>query len=131
MTTVKVEAQLTLDELVKAVEQLSLPELEQFVSQAIALQSQRKAPSLSKDEAKLFRQINQAVPAEVQQRYDELIEKRRLETLMPDEYNELLRLTDTVEVQQALAIEAMAQLAIIRQISLADLMAQLGIQAPH
>ncbi|WP_042341296.1 DUF790 family protein [Calothrix sp. PCC 7507] len=46
MSTVKVEVQLSSEELLKAVEQLSQADLERFVSQVIALQAQRKASSL-------------------------------------------------------------------------------------
>jgi hypothetical protein len=45
MTVIRVEAQLTSDELVKAVAQLDAPELERFAAQIIALQARRKAPS--------------------------------------------------------------------------------------
>jgi hypothetical protein len=46
MSTVKVEVQLSSDELLKAVEQLNQTDLERFVSQVIAIQAQRKALNL-------------------------------------------------------------------------------------
>ena len=130
MPTVQVEAQLSFDELLKAVEQLSLPELEQFVLQVIALQARRKAPSLPQDEAKLLLKINQGVPPDIQKRYDELIAKRRAETLTPDEHSELLRLTDQVEETEAKRMEYMAELARLRKTSLTALMKDLGIRPP-
>lgn len=48
MASVQVKAQLTYDELVKAVEQLNLHDLEKFVSQVISLQAKKKAKSFSK-----------------------------------------------------------------------------------
>ncbi|MCG6138932.1 MAG: hypothetical protein MET45_30840 [Nostoc sp. LLA-1] len=54
MSTVKLEVQLSSAELIKAVEQLSHEDLEQFVSQVILLQAQRKASNLQKPEAELL-----------------------------------------------------------------------------
>ena len=64
MTVIKLEAQLPSDELIKAVEQLEAPELEQFVAQVLALQARRKAPSLPRAEAELLQRINRGVPAD-------------------------------------------------------------------
>jgi hypothetical protein len=44
MTIIQVEAQVSTDELLKAVSQLSPPELEQFVFRILALEAQHKAP---------------------------------------------------------------------------------------
>ena len=130
MSTVHVEAQLSSDELLKAIQQLSLPELEQFVSQVIALQAQRKAPSLPQVEAELLIKINQGVALEVQRRYDELIAKRRAETLTPDEHDELLCLTDQIEQLEAHRAEYLSELAHLRRTSLTELMQNLDIRPP-
>jgi hypothetical protein len=47
--------------LLKAVNQLSLPDLEQFVSQVLVLQAQRRANSLPQSEAELLLKINQGI----------------------------------------------------------------------
>jgi len=39
-------------------------------------------------------------PDDIQVRYDELIAKRQAETLTPDEYKELLRLTKQIELNR-------------------------------
>lgn len=130
MPIVQVEAQLSTDELLKAVEQLSQPELDKFVFQVIGLQAQRKAPSLPQVEAELLLKINQGVPPEVQKRYEELITKRQAATLTPDEYNELLCLTDRIENLEARRMEYLAELARLRKTSLTALMETLGIRTP-
>ncbi|WP_293091909.1 hypothetical protein [Moorena sp. SIOASIH] len=84
----------------------------------MSLQAQRKAPSLSSDQARLLITINQGLPPDLQNRYDELIEKRRMEMLTPEQYRELLGLSDQVETIEAKRVEAMAELARLRQISL-------------
>ncbi|HLP91847.1 MAG TPA: STAS/SEC14 domain-containing protein [Nostocaceae cyanobacterium] len=127
MSTIKLEIQLSAQELLKAVEQLSQSELEQFVSQVIAIQAQKKAASLPQKEADLLIKINQRTPADIQQRYDELIEKRDDETLTPAEYNELLELTNQIENWDAQRIENLSELASLRGISLVQLMENLGI----
>jgi hypothetical protein len=130
MSTVRIEAQLPTDELLKAVGQLSQPELEQFVFQVIALRAQRKAPSLPRAESELLLKINQGASPDVQKRYGELISKRRAETLTPDEYNELLRLTEQTEALEARRVEYLAELARLRNTTLAALMKDLGIRKP-
>jgi hypothetical protein len=80
---------------------------------------------MSNNEAELLLQINQGLPPEIQQRYQELIAKRRSETLTSDEYSELLRLTGTVESLEAKRVESLAELAIHRKTSITALMEQL------
>lgn len=128
MSIVKLEVQLSSEALLKAVEQLSLPDFEQFVSQVIALQAQRKASNLPQAEAELLLKINQGIPSNTQKLYDELIAKRDAETLTNDEYIELLHLTEQIEKYQAKHIEYLSELARLRGISLTALMENLGIQ---
>jgi hypothetical protein len=118
------------EELLKAARKLSLSELEKFVSQVIALQAQRRAPSLPKAESELLLKINQGIPEDVWKRYNDLITKRRAETLTPDEYDELLRLTDQIEALNVRRIEYLSELASLRKTSLSNLMEQLGIRTP-
>ena len=130
MPTVQVQAELSVDELIEAASQLSQSELEQFVAQVLALQARRKAPSLSQEETALLMRINSGLPAEVRRRYQELIDKRREERLTQNEYEELLRLTDTAEKRQAERLEAMVELARLRNVPLPELMQTLGIKQP-
>lgn len=130
MSTIKVEIQLTSEELLKAVEQLSQPDLEQFVYQVIALQAQRRATNLPQAEAELLVKINQVIASDTQKHYDELIAKRQAETLTSDEHKELLHLTEQIEKLQAQRIENLASLAGLRGTSLTELMENLGIRTP-
>jgi hypothetical protein len=128
MPTLKIEAQLSKNELLQAAEQLSSVELEQFVQEILALSAKRKAPSLSHNESDLLLKINQGVKGEIQQRYNLLVEKRQAETLTSEEYQELLDLTHKVEEHQVMRLKYLSQLARVRQISLSQLVEQLGIQ---
>ncbi|MFW6358397.1 MAG: STAS/SEC14 domain-containing protein [Chroococcales cyanobacterium] len=128
MPTVKVEAQLSKEDLLQAVQQLSKTELEEFTQEILALKAQQNSPSLNKDEAQLLLKINEGLPLEIQQRYQQLIEKRQSETLTESEYQELLELTDVTEAKQAKRIQDLAHLAQLRQTSVSALIEQLGIQ---
>ena len=130
MPTVQVEAQLTTDELLRAVQQLDKTELEKFVFQVVNLRAKQQAPSLPKNEAELLQKINQGLPKELLKKYNELVSKRQAEDLSPDEYNELLKLTDQVEKLEAHRVEYLAEMARLRQASMTDLMNSLGIQSP-
>lgn len=128
MSTIKVEVQLSSEELLRAVEQLSLPDLEKFVSKIIVLQAQRKASNLPQAEAELLLKINQSVPLDIHKHYEELSVKRQTETLTLDEHRELLHLNEQIEKEQAQRIENLVELARLRGISLPTLMEDLGIQ---
>lgn len=130
MSTIKVEVQLSSEELLKAVDQLSLPDLEEFVSQVLVLQAQRQASTLSQAEAELLLKINQGIPSDIQKRYEELMAKRQAETLTHEEHGELLQLTEQIEKLQAQRIECLAELAHLRGTSISALMEKLGIQVP-
>jgi hypothetical protein len=130
MAVVQVEAQVPTDELLKAVGQLSQPDLEQFVFQVIALHAKRQAPNLSHAESELLLKINEGLPADLQQRYADLIVKRQAETLTADEYTELLQLTQQVEQLEVHRVEYLAELARRRGTSLTALMENLGIRPP-
>ena len=130
MPTIQVEAQLSTDKLLKAVGQLNQAELEQFVCQIIKLRAQRQVHVLSQGEAQLLLKINEGLPPEVQKRYDELIAKRREESLTPDEYDDLLRLSAENENMEARRMEYFVELARYRKVSLTDLMESMGIRSP-
>jgi hypothetical protein len=130
MSVVQVKTELPFDELLKAIEQLNLADLERLLSQVLALQAQRKAPNLSKTETELLLKINQGLPVHVQQRFDELVTKRQAETLTVEEHQELLRLTDQIEKSDARRVQYMAELARLRGLSLTALMEELGITPP-
>lgn len=128
MPTVKIEAQISALDLLQAVEQLSQTELEQFVEQILQVKAQRIAPSLSTNESELLIKINQDLPQELRQLYQTLIEKRNQENLTEAEYQQLLELTEQVEKYQAQRLEYLTQLAQIRQLSLTNLIAQMGLK---
>jgi len=130
MPTVQLKAELSADDLLQAVGQLDPTELHQFVLRVLALRARRQAPSLPCSESELFQQINEGLPQPVWERSKGLIEKRRQQTLTGEEHEELIRLTDQVEKQEAKRAEALVALAQLRHVSLTQLLTELGIRPP-
>ncbi|MEA5549680.1 STAS/SEC14 domain-containing protein [Anabaena cylindrica UHCC 0172] len=128
MPTVKVDAQLSALDLLQAAQQLTQPELEQFIEQILQIKAQRIAPSLSLKEFELLENIHQDLPQELQDLYQNLIGKRNQEILTESEYQQLLKLTEQVENHQAQRLEYLTQLAQIRQLPLTTLITQMGIK---
>lgn len=130
MPTIHVEARVSGDDLLDAARQLGPAEFEQFMAKVLDLRAERAAPRIPAAEADLLLRINAGLPDDLRRRYDDLAAKRGAETLTPDEYAELLRLTENVERRQADRVAALAELARLRGVSLAAVMNQLGIRAP-
>jgi hypothetical protein len=128
MPVIQLEAQLSMEQLFKAVQQMPQNELEKFVAWVLALRAQYYVPRLSEAESELLLKINRGLPFNLQRRYDELTEKRRAETLTPNEHEELLRLTEQVEKLHVERLEYLCKLSDLRQVPLPALMDELGIQ---
>ena len=120
------------EQVMKVVELLPDDELDQFVKKVMVYRAQRKAPHLSARESELLLKINRGLSDDLLQRWEELIDKRDNDLLTPEEYAELLKLTEQVEWFDSERAECLAELALLRGIPLPDLMQQLGIQKqPH
>jgi hypothetical protein len=128
---VKSEVKIDFDQLLDGVTQLDTPALEHLLSQLSVVLARRKAPSLSRQESLLLQKINRGLPTTTQQRYAELRAKLHSETIAADEYQELLGLIDEVELADANRLQALIELAHLRNISLAEIMDQLSIHPPQ
>ena len=115
------------DELIKAANQLNESDLNRFLQQVVTLRTQRKASVLSVEEAQLLAKINQAIPATLQEQYQRLRTKREEESLTSQEHSQLIELSKQIEQLSAERLEALATLAQLRQVSLSELMSQLGL----
>jgi hypothetical protein len=122
------QIKIDLDEVLHGLARLGSKELEQFVDKVIALQAQRRAPSLPKDETDLLQQINRGLPADIRQRYDALNAKLYDETIAPEEHEELLTLIDRIELADAERMRLLIALARLWSVSVDTLMEQLGIR---
>ncbi|NEQ25829.1 MAG: STAS/SEC14 domain-containing protein [Microcoleus sp. SIO2G3] len=109
------------ESIVQVISTLS-PEEQALVRQKLAI------VSLPPSEAELISQIRQALLPDIEERYRELREKLQAEMLSVAEHQELLALTDTIEQADANRLQRLITLAQMRQVSLPDLMDQLGLQ---
>ena len=130
MTTVqfKSEVSIELDQLLTGVAQLDTPDLEKLLIQVRRVLAHRQNPSLPKLELELLQKINQALPEEIQQKYNDLSAKMRSLTITPEEHQDLLKLIDVVEQADSDRLQYLIQLSQLRNISLTELMQQLQIQ---
>jgi hypothetical protein len=92
--------------------------------------TQKETPSLLRSEAQLLQQINVGFSKEEWIEYHALIAKRRTGTLLPDELQALIQFADRREQANAQRIQALVELAQLRQTSLDALMDELGIHTP-
>jgi hypothetical protein len=122
---------LSTEQILSAMEQLSPAELEKLVPHVIALGAARRAPHLEPEESKLLERINEALPAELMTRLCELEARRDDSSLSEAEKEELLTLSDRAEQLHAERLAALADLARLRGTTLTALMDQLGIRFPE
>ncbi|GAK58105.1 hypothetical protein U27_05078 [Candidatus Vecturithrix granuli] len=127
MPVVQVNAELSFDQLVKAVAQLPQSEFKKFLLTVDRIHPLHEEHRLSSRESELLLRINQGIPLSVQQRYDVLIEKRDARTLTPEEYQELLDLTDQVELLDAKRMENIMELARLREQPLSIILEEFGM----
>lgn len=125
MPTITVEV--SPDQLLRAVGQLPGDDLGAFVAQVLSLHALRVAPHLRQNEADLLLTIGRRLPADLQRHYDDLLARRLLAPLAPDEDTLLLRLTEYRELLSAERVAALASLARLRHTTVPALMAELGI----
>ena len=132
MTTVQLQSEINieLEKVLDGVAKLDTPDLEKFLTEVSVLLAQRKVANFSKEDARLLQVINQTLPVSVQTRYDQLTDLRRNEKIAPEEYLELLRLVDQVELADANRLAALIELAQLRHLTVDQLMQQLDIQPP-
>ena len=90
--------------------------------------NQAEATHLPAAEADLLQQINLGLSAEMWDEYYALIDKRQAETLTADEHHRLIEISDQIEALNVERIQALVQLAALRQQSLEDVMGDLGIK---
>lgn len=130
MVTIPVEAQVSTEQLLQALEQLPPQEFATFVERLLALRARRLERHLRQTETALLLQINQRSDPSAMRRLSDLVAKRQNETINPDELDELIELTEEVERRDAQRLTALDALARLRRVPLADLLASLGIPPP-
>ena len=127
MANIQIEAQVSTEELFRAIEHLSPGDFADVVERVLVMRANRVATHADQSETNLLSRINNGTPVEMQKRFDELVAKREVESISPEELSELIDLTELIETRDAERLEALNALARSRGLPLADLMNSLGI----
>lgn len=132
MSKVMIQPNLVLDvdDVVSGVAQMATSEFEQFVDKIMALRIRRRVPNGSSYETELLQKINEGVPDEVRVQFRSLREKMLDELITPSQHEELIDLTNQIEISDADRLKNLVELAQLRKISLDTVMNQLNIQKP-
>jgi len=132
MRTIEIrkDIKLEVDELLQGLSDMDLDSLEKFSEALNHIIARRKSPKPSEKELELLDRIYQHFPSAAQHRYDELYQKLQDENLLPEEHKELLALVARAEAHNAEWLEALTELAALRQVSIEKLKQDLGIENP-
>lgn len=132
MATVQLKSQVYIDikELIGGVSKLDTHEIEHFLAEISMVLAQRKVSNLPERESGLLRKIGEGLPHDIQSQYDALQKKLLTNEITSKEHQELLELIETVESADAKRLENLIELSQLRQVSLDQLMSQLGIHHP-
>ncbi len=98
-----------------------------YILNALQERLQRSLPTSQPTKADLLLQINIGFSEQTWEQYHTLIAKRRAETLSPEEHGQLIQLSNRLESLNVARIQALIQLANLRNQTLEDLMQNLGI----
>ena len=131
MSTIHIEAQVSTEQLLRAVEQLSPPEFSAVVEKLLALRAERVGAHLDQSETALLQEINAAQPLDTRGRFEALVARRQDESISPAELDDLIRLTEQCEERDVRRLNALEALAQRRHVTLAEIMTSLGIPLPR
>jgi hypothetical protein len=116
-----------LDDILAGLSRMETADIEQFHQKVSSLVAQRKVKALSHKETDLLRAINQAIPADIQLRFELLSEKLQQENITSEEHQELLSLINLLEQKHTERLKHLIALSQHRNMPLPALMEELKI----
>ena len=122
MTLVEIPVQIRVPDLIKVLEQLPSPELNELIMQAHLIQKRQQ------NEATLLEIIYHPLPTGKQLRLQKLGKKLEMETITEAERAELLELVEVAELASVQRVEALLALAQKRGISFDQLLHELNLE---
>ncbi|MBV9850596.1 MAG: STAS/SEC14 domain-containing protein [Armatimonadetes bacterium] len=127
MPTVQLEAQLSPEQLLNAVEQLNVADLDILLDRILTLRAERRLLPSSQAEASLLKATHWPLTPDEQRRYEHLIARRQAEVITPEELQELIGTTDRLEAWNVERLNAVIALAKLRHVSTDEMLRTLGI----
>ena len=132
MENVQIQSDKNLQSLIGGFAEMPLPDLEYFISGLNALVIRKRVTDSNKRNKFLLQKINQTVlPEPVMERYILLQDKMEYKNLSETEYQELLNLVAQEEKIRNKRFQYLLELAQLKDISLTQLMNQLGLNMPQ
>jgi hypothetical protein len=129
MSKIHIQTEIDTVLLLQGAAQMTIRELESFVTELNGLITRKKTKSKVRQEKRLLAKINQSVLTLAQrQRYQILSEQLALEVIQPTEYAELSLLANEDEALRNERVKSMIELAQLKAISLPQLMQELGLK---
>ena len=95
------------------------------------LESRLTPARLSSEQTELLQRINESLSTAEWERYRFLLAQRDAENLNDREQAELISLSDKLEEANVRRMEAVAQLALLRRVTVPELMSTLGLIPAH
>lgn len=130
MSSVQVTSNVDLEQVIQGMSTLDNSELERVLSRLSILLASRKTERLPAREMQLLKIINAGLSTEKQSYYEQLRDGLQSGSLSAKEHQDWLALTEQLEILDAERLQALAELAALRGVSLDVVMQQLGIATP-
>ena len=119
--------QASMTALFQEVERLDNRSLDTFIANVVSLRARRTTPDKQKQEAFLLEKINKSLSLQDTLRFKFLNQKHSEGNITEQEYAELSLLVEKIEKLNVNRLKYMTALAQIRDVSVRELMIQLGI----
>jgi hypothetical protein len=121
---------LSSQQIISTVQTMPLDELEKLVGNVLAVRAERVAPHISGEESKILHVIQKTLPDKRLRRMKKLQTLRDDEKLSPEGFVELAGLIEKLEEIHAERMNAVAELADLRGVTLQTAMQQVGLRLP-
>lgn len=120
----------TSQQIISAAQTLPLDELEQLVSNVLAVRAERIAPHITGEEGSLLKNIQKTLPKKNLLRIKKLQSLRDDDKLSQEGFAELAELIEKLEILHAERMKAVSDLAELRGVTLKAVMNQIGLKLP-
>jgi hypothetical protein len=130
MSTLQIELDAETEDRLERLSRQEGSAMGEVASRLLAQAARTARPAAEVMEVELLQRINEGWSPESWDRYHALTAKRRADNLSPDEYVELVALTNEREIAHARRMKLLVELANLRQTSLDATMDALGIRPP-
>lgn len=127
MLTSKQQSKVTTEVVLNALEQMVTEDLEAVISKARIVRAEHFMPHLSIEEEKLFARIYTSFSSDLRKRYNQLNKLCSAEKLSDAEHQELIALSDDLEIKHADRLNALIELSQLRDTTLPSLLESLGV----